>query len=160
MRKIISSLLAATLAAGVLTACSSNEDTNKEGLSIVTTIFPEYDWVMNILGDNPSGAEVTMLLDNGVDLHSFQPTADDIMKIATCDVFIYVGGESDEWVEDALSEAVNPDMIVINLLDELGTAVVEEEMVEGMEAHEHEHDHEEEEHDHEEDEHEHEEGEV
>ena len=160
MRKIISSLLAATLAAGVLTACSSNEDTNKEGLSIVTTIFPENDWVMNILGDNPSGAEVTMLLDNGVDLHSFQPTADDIMKIATCDVFIYVGGESDEWVEDALSEAVNPDMIVINLLDELGTAVVEEEMVEGMEAHEHEHDHEEEEHDHEEDEHEHEEGEV
>lgn len=150
MRKIISSLLAATLAAGVLTACSSNEDTNKEGLSIVTTIFPEYDWVMNILGDNPSGAEVTMLLDNGVDLHSFQPTADDIMKIATCDVFIYVGGESDEWVEDALSEAVNPDMIVINLLDELGTAVVEEEMVEGMEAHEHEHDKEEHEHEHEE----------
>lgn len=160
MRKIISSLLAAVLAAGVITACNTQEnnasDPDNNSLSIVTTIFPEYDWVMNVLGDNPAGAEVTMLLDNGVDLHSFQPTADDIMKIATCDIFIYVGGESDEWVEDALAEAVNPDMIVIDLLDELGSSVVEEEVVEGMEADEHEHDHDED-HDHE---HEHEEGEV
>jgi len=98
----------------------------------------------NILGDNPTDAEVTMLLDSGIDLHSYQPTADDILKIATCDIFIYVGGESDEWVEDALSEATNKDMIVINLLEVLGDTVKEEEVVEGMQ--EDNEDHEEEEH--------------
>ena len=77
-----------------------------------------------------------MLLDNGVDLHSYQPTADDIIKISDCDLFIYVGGESDGWVEDALKEATNKDMRVINLLDVLGERVKEEEVVEGMEAEE------------------------
>lgn len=60
-----------------------------------------------ILGDKADNAEVSMLLDNGVDLHSYQPTADDIIKISDCDLFIYVGGESDGWVEDALKEATN-----------------------------------------------------
>lgn len=60
-----------------------------------------------ILGNKADHAEVTMLLDNGVDLHSYQPTADDIIKISDCDLFIYVGGESDGWVEDALKEATN-----------------------------------------------------
>jgi zinc transport system substrate-binding protein len=105
-------------------------------LSIVTTIFPEYDWVKEILGDNPANAEITMLLDNGVDLHSYQPTAEDILKIATCDLFIYVGGESDEWVEDALEEATNKNMVVINLLETLGSDVKEEEIIDGMEAEE------------------------
>ena len=156
-------LLAAALTAVCLTACnsaSSVDSAQSNKLKIVTTIFPEYDWVMNILGDNPAGAEVTMLLDNGVDLHSFQPTADDIMKISTCDVFIYVGGESDEWVEDALKEASNKDMAVINLLDVLGDSVKEEEVVEGMQEedeHEHEHDDGEEAQEHDEDEHEHDE---
>ena len=103
-------------------------------LRIVTTIFPEYDWVRQIAGDNMDNIELTMLLDNGVDLHSYQPTVDDIVKISSCDMFIYVGGESDEWVEDALGEAVNKNMAVINLLDVLGDAVKEEEVVEGMQA--------------------------
>ena len=121
--KAISLIIAVLLMAGCLSACSSGSkqpaaDTSK--LQIVTTIFPEYDWVKNVLGDNPAKADVTMLLDTGVDLHSFQPTAADILKISTCDLFIYVGGESDEWVDDALQEATNKDMIVINLLDVLG----------------------------------------
>lgn len=140
MKKILSIIIAAAMSAGLITACNSTTNESAEdsakNVSIVTTIFPEYDWVMNVLGENPSDAEVTMLLDNGVDLHSFQPTADDIMKIASCDLFIYVGGESDEWVEDALAEAVNEDMVVINLLDVLGDTVVEEEIVEGMEGEE------------------------
>ena len=114
------------------------EPADSEGLSIVTTIFPEYDWVREILGDNPSNAEITLLLDSGVDLHNYQPTTEDILKIANCDLFIYVGGESDEWVEDALKEATNQNMVVINLLDSLGDKVKEEEIVEGMEADEHE----------------------
>ena len=135
-------------------------------LSVVTTIFPEYDWVRQIAGDNMDNIELTMLLDNGVDLHSYQPTVDDIVKISECDMFIYVGGESDEWVEDALQEAVNKDMAVVNLLEVLGDAVKEEEVVEGMQEeddHDHEdedHDHEDEDHDHEEHEHHHEEGEI
>lgn len=158
MKKFLSAVVAAFLALGSLTACNSAGAKGNGKLQIVTTIFPEYDWVMNVLGDKASGADVTMLLDNGVDLHSFQPTAADIMKISSCDLFIYVGGESDEWVEDALKEAVNKDMVVINLMDELGDAVKEEELVEGMQGEdEEEHDHDDHDEDHE---HHHEEGEV
>lgn len=162
MKKYLSILIAAILMVGCLSACGSgNKQTaaNNDKIQVVTTIFPEYDWVMNILGENPAGAEVTMLLDSGVDLHSYQSTTDDILKISTCDLFIYVGGESDEWVDDALQEATNKDMIVINLLDVLGDSVKEEEVVEGMQ--EEEHDHDDEEGDpHDEDEHEYEDGEV
>ncbi len=165
MKKAISLIIFVVLITGCLSACSSGsrQSAAEAGtLRIVTTIFPEYDWVMNILGDNPAKAEVTMLLDTGVDLHSFQPTADDILKLSTCDLFIYVGGESDEWVDDALLEATNKDMIVINLLDVLGDAVKEEEVIEGMQEEEHEHEHEhEDEDDHDKDhDHEHEEGEA
>ena len=134
------------LAAGILGGCGkaassaasvpSASQSDEKPLKIVTTIFPEYDWVREILGDKADNAELTMLLDNGVDLHSYQPTADDIIKISDCDLFIYVGGESDGWVEDALKEATNKDMQVINLLDVLGEQVKEEEVVEGMEAEE------------------------
>lgn len=142
VKKLLSVVVAAFLAVGSLTACSSAGANGKNKIKIVTTIFPEYDWVMNVLGENPAGAEVTMLLDNGVDLHSFQPTATDIMKISSCDLFVYVGGESDDWVEDALKEATNKDMVVINLLDVLGDKVKEEEIVEGMQGEDEDHDHE------------------
>lgn len=150
MKKQISFLLAILMIAGILTSCGNHSNHTNEKLSIVTTIFPEYDWVMNILGDKASELDVTMLLDNGIDLHSFQPTADDIIKISRCDLFIYVGGESDEWVEAALKKSTNKDMLVIDLLDVLGDAVKEEEVKEGMESEEHKHEHDEEGHDHEE----------
>ena len=121
-------------------------------LQIVATIFPEYDWVRTILGKNPADAELTLLLDDGVDLHSYQPTVEDMLKITNCDLFIYVGGESDEWVEDALRNAANKNMVVLNLLDMLGDAVKEEEVVEGMQEEDHDHHHDEDDHD-EEDEH-------
>ena len=154
MKKLISILAAAAMMAGCLCGCNAAQKANtSDKMKIVTTIFPEYDWVNNILGDKASNAEVTMLLDNGVDLHSFQPTAADILKISECDLFIYVGGESDEWVEDVLKEATNKDMIAINLLEVLGDKVVEEEIVEGMQEEEededHDHEHEDEDHDHE-----------
>ena len=144
MKKYISILLAAVMAVCCLSACGQNnsntntqaKDNNDKQVKVVTTVFPEYDWVKEIAGDEVSNMDLTMLLDNGVDLHSYQPTADDIMKISDCDLFIYVGGESDAWVEDALKEAVNKDMKVINLLDVLGSSVKEEEVVEGMEAEE------------------------
>ena len=137
MKKIAALLLALLMLVGVLAGCGKQNDTNKtDKLSIVTTIFPEYDWVKEILGDKADNAEITMLLDNGVDLHSYQPTADDIVKISDCDLFIYVGGESDGWVDDALKNATNKNMKVINLLDVLKDTIKTEEAVPGMQAEE------------------------
>ena len=141
MKKIITLVLALAMAVSLFTGCgkknnaeTGESDSNK--LSVVTTIFPEYDWVKEILGDKAGSTDLTMLLDNGVDLHSYQPTADDIVKISDCDLFVHVGGESDGWVESVLKNAANKNVKVINLLDVLGEQVKEEEVVEGMEAEE------------------------
>lgn len=137
-KRFLSAVLSAAVAASLMTGCADTEQNaagsaeDDTSLSIVTTIFPEYDWVRNVLGDED--ADITMLTDGGVDMHSFQPTADDIVKISECDLFIYAGGESDAWVEDALKQSGNENMKVIDLLDVLGDSVREEETVEGMEA--------------------------
>ena len=124
------------------------KDPNKK-ISIVTTIFPEYDWVKEIVGNHADKFEITYLMNKGVDLHSYQASAEDIAKVSSADLFIYVGGESDTWAEDAIAEATNKEMKVINLLNSLGSDVKEEEVVEGMEAEdEHDHDHSEEAKDH------------
>ena len=124
------------------------KDPNKK-ISIVTTIFPEYDWVREIVGNHADKFEITYLMNKGVDLHSYQASAEDIAKVSSADLFIYVGGESDTWAEDAIAEATNKDMKVINLLNSLGSDVKEEEVVEGMEAEdEHDNDHSEEAKDH------------
>ena len=142
MKKYSSIFFAAVVAVCCFSACGYNnfnmgtQTNNAQQIKVATTIFPEYDWVKEIAGDEASNMDITMLLDNGVDLHSYQPAADDIMEISDCDLFIYVGGESDAWVEDALKEAVNENMKVINLLDVLGSSVKEEEVVEGMETEE------------------------
>lgn len=132
MKKYSLILLCLFMITGIFTGCKNNPIKNDKKLSIVTTTFPQYDWVKEILGDQAKNADLTMLLDNGVDLHSYQPNADDMIKISTCDMFIYVGGESDEWIEDALKGVSNEDMIVINLLEILGDAAKEEELIEGM----------------------------
>lgn len=134
MKKTVISIFLILALTASLCGCASAPAVDPDRLSVVTTIFPEYDWVMNVLGDRAERADVTMLLDSGVDLHSFQPTADDLIRISRCDLFIYVGGASDEWVEDALKEATNKDMIVLDLLEILGDAAKEEEIREGMEA--------------------------
>lgn len=143
MKKFITLLLIAVLSVCALSGCGnskSSESTNGKKLKVVTTIFPEYDWVMQILGDKADKADVTMLLDKGVDLHSYQPSTADISKISEADVFIYVGGESDEWVKDVLKQAKNKNIKVINLMDVIGDKAKEEEVKEGMQA-EDEHDH-------------------
>ena len=140
MKKLFALLLALLIMLGVLAGCGKqNETAETTRLKVVTTIFPEYDWVREILGDKIGEAELTMLMDNGVDLHSYQPTADDIVKISNCDLFIYVGGESDSRVEDALKNSANKDMKVINLLNVLGNSVKTEETVEGMQQEEDDH---------------------
>ena len=146
-KKISVIAICMTLIICLFSGCGSGADKDKdkkegEGkkLKVVTTIFPAYDWSKKMLGKNAKNADITMLLDDGVDLHSYQPSAKDIAKISKCDVFVYVGGESDEWVKDALKEATNKKMIVINLMSKLGKSVKNEEVKEGMQA-EHDHDH-------------------
>ena len=108
-------------------------------LRVVATIFPVWDWAREVVGET-DGVELTLLMENGVDMHSFQPGVGDMMKAASCDVFLYIGGESDEWVKDALKEAVNPEMAAVSLMEALGSGVREEEYTEGMERPEEEQD--------------------
>ncbi len=114
--------------------CDSQVKQQKR-LSIVATTFPEYDWVKNIVG-NDSLFEIT-LLEKGVDLHSFEPTPENILQISKADLFIYVGGESDEWVEKALENPQNPNRKVVNMMQVLGEKVKAEKIVEGMEEEHH-----------------------
>ena len=130
MKKMITVILSALLVVSVFAGCSTAEKKTNDKLSIVTTVFPIYDWVRNIVGNED--IELTMLLDKGTDLHNYQPTADDMIKISDCDMFIYIGGESDEWAEDALENSVNENIIALNLLDVLGDKAKEEELIEGM----------------------------
>ena len=106
-------------------------------IRIVCTIFPQYDWVLNLIKGNEENISLTLLMDKGGDLHNFQPSALDIAKVSDCDLFIYVGGESDTWVDDALKEAVNPNMRVINMMEAIQTDLVEEEHLEGLKEHTH-----------------------
>lgn len=112
---------------------------NNDKIKIVCTTFSQYDWVREIAGESIDDIEL-VLLGNGADLHSYQPTTGDILNIADCDVFIFVGGVSDVWVQDALKQATNPDMITINMMEVLKNNLYEEEIIDGMEEEEHHHD--------------------
>ena len=144
MKKIFLMALSMAFFACMLGACDSRKQdasatpSAQAKIKVVATIFPEYDWVRAIAGASEN-VEVTLLMDKGTDLHSYNPSADDMVKVATSDVFIYVGGESDEWVEKALKNSVNQKRKVINLVESLGSMAKEEVLVEGMESDEHEH---------------------
>ena len=136
MKRLLTFLLALTVSL-TMTACSGKTAEKEEDgrLQIIATVFPAYDWVREVVKDTDS-AEVTLLTDKGVDLHSYQPSVQDIQKIGSCDLLIYIGGPSDEWVSDVIAQASNPDMETICLLDVLGERVKEEEAVEGMQEEE------------------------
>ena len=119
--------------------CNDTEkvDTAKgKKLSVVTTIYPEYAWVKEILGARVDSLDLVLLVKNGMDLHSFNPSAKDIATIANADVVVYVGRESDQWVAKALAATPKAGRVALNLMELLGDRVKEEEVVEGME-HEH-----------------------
>ena len=136
MKKVL--VITLIMCLGILllfTGCSSKPAKNENGgLKIVTTIFPEYDWTMNILGEQASKMDVKLLTDKGVDLHSFQPNVTDMTNISDCDILIHVGGESDKFIEDALQGAVNENMIVVNLMEVIGDSLKIEELKEGMDG--------------------------
>ena len=154
--RILAALMALCLGAAILSGCAGSASSassagasgEEKSLRVVATIFPVYDWARQVVGDLP-GVELVWLQDTGVDLHSYQPSAADLLNLSSCDLFLYVGGESDSWVAGALEEAVNPDLQALNLLEALGDKARPETLTEGMQAEEdhdgHDHDHEEEE---------------
>ena len=139
----------AALVIGLLSGCGQKGESvsaEEPEFRVVCTVFPLYDWTSQILGGQEGRVELTMLLKDGSDLHSYQPTVADMLTISQADLFIYVGGESDFWVEDALENADNPDLKAVRLIDGLEGFLQEEEYVEGMagtgeDEHAHDHDH-------------------
>ncbi len=152
-------LLSALMVLVLLVGCASGKnegkaDNNKNNkIKIVTTIFPEYDWVRNIVGENIDKVDIKLLVKNGVDLHNYQPNTDDLLAISNADIFIYVGGRSDQWVDEALKDPVNKDRVVINLFDVLDKDLKPLKESEGMEHHHDEEHHHDDEHHHDEEHH-------
>ena len=110
----------------ILVSCSENGRNDGDEINIVCTIFPQYDWTRQIIGEETGNFNLSLLISSRVDLHSYSPSIADIAQIKTCDVFIYVGGASDDWVDDVLSDA-NADMITLNLMDILGDLIIDDE---------------------------------
>ena len=98
-------------AAGLFTGCNRNTQTNDK-ITIVCTNYALYDWTSQLVGD--CDAEVILLLNNGTDMHSFQPSAQELIQIADCNVLVHVGGESDAWLMDALAVHPNEERNVVN----------------------------------------------
>ena len=131
-------------------ACSLNKSGTpdskvKEPLKIICTNFASYDFVRQIVGDK---AEVTMLLKPGAEAHSYEPSPKDIQAIGKSDLFVYTGGDSDEWVDGMLSSIDKSKPKTLKMMDTV--KLYEEEMSEGMQEEEHEHHHDDKDH-HEED---------
>lgn len=117
-----------------LCACGNAKTAESGKIKVVCTVFPIYDWTREIAKDK---AEIIWLGSNGTDMHSFQPSAADMVKIAECDILIYIGGESDKWVDEAAKQYENEDRELVNLTSLLGGSLKEEEHTEGMEEERH-----------------------
>ena len=145
IKRLFALLLGLSLVA-TSAGCAQKTATGSAGIQVVCATAPLYDWTRQITKGTTS-TEQKLIIGKGTDLHSFQPSAADIIAIKNADVLIYVGGESDGWIRDALKETLNKNQKVVCLMDILKDSIVEEEVVEGMQG-EDEHDHED--HDHEE----------
>jgi len=115
--------------------CSKTQQASSKGISVVCATAPLYDWTRKIT-EGTDGTDLSLIIGNGTDLHSFQPSAKDIISIKNADVLVYVGGESDGWISDALKDPANKNRQVVCLMDILKDAIVEEEIVEGMQGEE------------------------
>lgn len=133
MRKRLTALLLCCLLAASLAGCAAPPDHGR--ITVVASIFPEYDWARQIIGPD-SDIELRLLVDDGVDPHSFQPTVGDMVTVARCDLLIFGGGESDEWLGEVLEESPKAGRQVVELLPLLGQRAHTAEAVEGMQVRE------------------------
>ena len=144
MFKKLAALMAVVMLLSVALAPAMAEKNEK--LKIVATTFPSYDWLRQILGEREQEVELSLLQDSGIDLHNFQPTAQDFVKVSSADLFVYIGGVSDGWVDAAIGEAHNKHVLAVNLMDAMGDAVKQDVTVEGMQESAHAHNHDDHEH--------------
>ena len=130
---VVKAFLAVTL---LLAACGTKSETDgaAKKVSVIAVTYPQYDWFKNVLGGRADAVDLKLLIKNGADLHSYQPSAQDIAAIASADMVVYVGGESDEWIEKALAATPKEGRIEVNMMKVLGDRVKEEEVVEGMQG--------------------------
>lgn len=130
---VVKAFLAVTL---LLAACGTKSETEgaAKKISVIAVTYPQYDWFKNVLGGRADAVDLKLLIKNGADLHSYQPSAQDIAAIASADMVVYVGGESDEWIEKALAATPKEGRIEVNMMKVLGDRVKEEEVVEGMQV--------------------------
>ena len=143
--KIFRKLLAVITAAATflsLCACSSesgysNSDSGK--LKIISTVFPPYDLARQIAGDN---AEISILLPPGSEIHNYEPSAKDMIAIRNCDIFLYIGGENEQWAEKLINSNDTENVTAVKLIDYVPTLSEDED----EHDHEHEHEHETDEH--------------
>ena len=148
LQKGILIVLSALLSLSLLGGCGAKEE--KKGVTVVCTIFPLYDWARQLTAGTET--EVKLLADNGADLHSYQPSAEDVIEIATCDLLIMVGGASDRWVEEILNSQPGEDRRVcrVSELEGITLRQISEESTEDTcaeeDCHDHDHDHEMDEH--------------
>ena len=140
MKKTISLALCLLLAFSLFAACGKSDEPTSDpssapaasdGLRVVCSIFPQYDICRTLMGDK---GELSLLLDSKADMHSFSPTTEDILKISSCDLFIYIGGESDTWADGVITTAENEKLQTLKLLDLVNAK--EEELLPGMQAEE------------------------
>lgn len=125
----------AILSSSLFLSCKVKKMDTSDRVNIVCTIFPEYDWVRNIIDtESDTKTTLTLLVKNGVDLHSYQPSATDMITLKNCDILMFVGGESDKWIYDTIENPTNQNMIKINLMEVLKNHIKEEEIVEGMQT--------------------------
>ena len=132
MKKIIALLMAMMM---LLTGCYTPQQKDENSLNIVTTIFAPYDFARSLTAD-VENVNLTMLLKPGMEAHTFEPTPKDMITVQNADVFIYVGGESDEWVNTILDSIDTTDIRILTLMD--CVELYEAEYSDSME-HEHEH---------------------
>ncbi|MBQ7375332.1 MAG: zinc ABC transporter substrate-binding protein [Clostridia bacterium] len=114
-KRLLCFILMLALALSALSGCSKGEEED-EKLKIVCTIFPQYDWMRNIIGEI-DGVELTLLISNGNDMHSYEPSAADIMKIADCDMIVYLGKDIDGWVSEAIERSGREDVKKVALAE-------------------------------------------
>lgn len=133
LKKFLSMILCVTMLMTLFCACGNQQAVDDGKLHIVVTIFPEYDWLKVLMAEDFADADVKMLLDSGTDLHNYQPTAQDIALLSACDLFVYIGGESDEWADDAI-DAAGGKMKTLCMMDVVDA--LDEELSEGMQAEE------------------------
>lgn len=131
----------------ILPGCTDKSVSAKDEKTILVSGFAQYDWVLNIIKDNPSGIVVRRLNESGTDMHSYQPTVKDMVGISECDLLIYTGGESEFWIDEAVVSSEKEGSSSLSLMDIFeGPSMLCENYSEVHSEHEHEH---EGEHDHE-----------